>query len=144
MARRISRLLPSTEALLRSLGERLRIARLRRRLQAKQLAERAGMAVMTLRALERGSPGVTIEAYTAVLQVLSLERDLEAVAANDRLGRSLQDAGSPLKPRRAPRKKPSTEAAASPAHAGGAPDERASAKTEGGLTTEDLLRLLKP
>jgi transcriptional regulator with XRE-family HTH domain len=92
MPRRISPLLPSTDELLRQLGERLRLARLRRRLSAKHVATRAGMAPMTLRSVERGGSGVTIGAYLAVMQVLGVEKDLDLLAAADPTGRSLQDA----------------------------------------------------
>ena len=92
MSRKIAPLLPMTDELLRQLGERLRLARLRRRLPAKQLAERAGMAPMTLRSVERGGSGVTIGAYSAVMQVLGIEKDLDLLAQSDPMGRSLQDA----------------------------------------------------
>ncbi len=94
MPRTISPLLPPTLELLRQLGERLRLARRRRRLPARQVAARAGMAPMTLRSVERGGAGVTIGAYTAVMQVLGVEQDLDLVAAADSTGRALQDARS--------------------------------------------------
>jgi transcriptional regulator with XRE-family HTH domain len=88
-------LLPPLERRLVRLGERIRTARLRRRLSAKLVAERAGMSVMTLRAVEHGGMGVTIGAYAAVLHVLGLDADLDSVAEHDTLGRSLQDAALP-------------------------------------------------
>lgn len=91
MAKTISSLLPSSDALLREFGGRLRLARLRRKLTAKQVAERAGMAPMTLRAVEHGGSGVTIGAYLAVMQVLGLEEDLGLLAKADAVGRELQD-----------------------------------------------------
>jgi transcriptional regulator with XRE-family HTH domain len=91
MAKRTSPLLPATERHLSALGERIRLARLRRKLTAASVAERAGMSPMTLRGVERGEAGVTIGAYAAVLQVLGMETDLEGVAQNDVVGRQLQD-----------------------------------------------------
>ena len=95
MAQKTSPLLPATEDLLHRFGERLRLARRRRRLSSKQVAERAGMAPMTLRSLERGGSGVTIGAYLAVMQVLGIERDLDLLGQADPLGRELQDARLP-------------------------------------------------
>jgi transcriptional regulator with XRE-family HTH domain len=92
MPRTVSALLPATDELLRQLGERLRLARLRRRLSAKHVAARAGMAPMTLRSVERGGSGVTIGAYVAVMQVLGVEKDLDLLAQADPMGRALQDA----------------------------------------------------
>lgn len=98
MAKKTAPLLPSTDELLHQLGERLRVARLRRHLTAKQVAERAGMSPMTLRSLERGGAGVTIGAYLAVMQVLGIESDINLLAKADPVGRELQDAN--LSPRR--------------------------------------------
>jgi len=87
-----SPLIPKTQRLLNDLGNRLKLARLRRGLEAKQVAERAGMAPLTLRSIERGSSTVTFGAYVAVMQVLGLAEDLNAIAKEDETGRHLQDA----------------------------------------------------
>lgn len=99
MAKRVSPLLPPEARRLAQLGDRIRAARLRRGLPAKLVAERAGMSLMTLRNVERGGMGVTIGAYAAVLHVLGLDGDLDAVARTDTLGRDLQDANLPRRAR---------------------------------------------
>lgn len=96
MAKKTAPLLPPTDDLLRQFGDRLRLARLRRRLAAKQVSERAGMSTMTLRSLERGGAGVTMGAYLAVMQVLGIEKDLDLLGQADLLGRELQDARLPV------------------------------------------------
>ncbi len=53
------------------------------------------MSVTTLRNVERGGMGVTMGAYAAVLRVLGLDGDIDAIAAADSLGRDLQDANLP-------------------------------------------------
>ena len=102
MAQKTAPLLPSTADLLRQLGKRLYMARLRRRLPAKQVAARAGMSPMTLRSLERGGSGVTMGAYLAVMQVLGLEKDLNLLGQADTMGRELQDAQLPARASKAP------------------------------------------
>jgi transcriptional regulator with XRE-family HTH domain len=100
MAKKTSPLLPATTLGLNRFGERLRLARLRRQLTAKQVAERAGMTAVTLRNLEQGGSGVTIGAYLAVMQVLGIEQELDLLAKDDSLGRELQDARLPRARRR--------------------------------------------
>jgi transcriptional regulator with XRE-family HTH domain len=74
------------------LGQNLKQARLRRKLSAAQVAERAGMSRSTLWQIEKGAPGVSLGSYMQVMLVLNLENDIALLAANDELGRKLQDA----------------------------------------------------
>ena len=104
MARKTTVQLPAVQRLLEELGENIRLARLRRRLSAQLVAERAGMSRTTLRAIEEGKAGVTIGAYANALHCLGLEKDLALIARDDVLGRKLQDAGLPTKAR-APKRK---------------------------------------
>jgi transcriptional regulator with XRE-family HTH domain len=96
---------PAQKKLLSALGERIRLARLRRKLAVDIVCERAGVSRMTLYRLEAGSPAVALGTLIRVLSVLSLENDLELIARDDRLGRLLQDQKLPAR-RRSPRKKP--------------------------------------
>lgn len=93
---------PYLERVFAQIGENIRLARLRRRFSAEIVAQRAGIARNTLRAIERGDTSVTMGAYANVLNSLGLEKDLTLVARDDELGRKLQDAGLPNKAR-APR-----------------------------------------
>ncbi|MBN8652506.1 MAG: helix-turn-helix transcriptional regulator [Cytophagales bacterium] len=96
-------LLPKILKILTELGENIKLARLRRKLSAAQVAERANIARTTLWAIEKGSPQVAIGLYIQVLFVLGLEKDFLQVAGNDPLGRRLQDAKLLVK-ERAPKK----------------------------------------
>lgn len=90
---------PSESKLLVDFGERLRLARLRRRLTAVTVAERCGISRPTLAKVERGDSSVTLGTYLRVLSVYALEGDLRAVAGDDVVGRRLQDLALPS-PRR--------------------------------------------
>jgi transcriptional regulator with XRE-family HTH domain len=97
-------LLPSEQKLLKELGENIRLARLRRKLSAEQVAERANIARSTLWLIETGSPSVAIGTCLQVLFVLGLEKDILKVGSDDELGRKLQDAKLIMR-ERAPKKK---------------------------------------
>lgn len=89
---------PTQKKLLANLGERLRLARLRRRLSAALTCERAAISRMTLYRVERGSADVALGTLLRILAVLGLEADVEFIAGDDKWGRVLQD--QQLKPRR--------------------------------------------
>lgn len=76
---------------LSALGERLRLARRRRRITAVLFSERMGVSRETLRRLEKGDPSIAIGTYMRALRVLGLDSDIDAVARDDELGRKLQD-----------------------------------------------------
>lgn len=95
--------LPSIKKILEQLGQNIKLARLRRKYSANQVAERANISRPTLLSIEKGSPGVTMTSYLQVLFVLGLEKDILKVAEDDKLGRKLQDAGLIVK-ERAPKK----------------------------------------
>ena len=102
MKKRNTILLPRAQKPISVLGENIKLARLRRKFSAEQVAERANISRPTLVSLEKGSPSVTIGAYVKVLSVLGLENDIMVVAKDDKLGRKLQDAGLLVK-KRAPK-----------------------------------------
>lgn len=82
---------PADERRLAELGERLRLARLRRKFSVELVAKRAGISRTTLYKLERGDAAVTLRTFVRVLSVYGLSSDLEGLAADDALGRRLQD-----------------------------------------------------
>ena len=104
MTKRKLVLLPKSKRILSEFGENIKLARLRRKLSAEQVAERASMSRTTLVAIEKGSPNVSFGSYFLVLQVLGLEKDFLLLAKDDELGRKLQDAKISTQ-RRAPKRK---------------------------------------
>jgi transcriptional regulator with XRE-family HTH domain len=90
---------PKQLVTLKTMGEQLKLARLRRQLTAEQVSERAGISRTTLWQVEGGQPNVAMGAYAQVLFVLRLEEDLLKLAADDELGRKLQDAKLEVKQR---------------------------------------------
>lgn len=90
--KQIPRLPISAGKVLPVLGEQIKLARLRRRLSATVVSERAGVSRSTLWQIEKGNASVALGSYFLVLFALSLEQDLLLVARDDVLGRKLQDA----------------------------------------------------
>ena len=104
MKKRSAVLLPKMSRILETVGEQIRLARLRRKFSGTMVAERAGIGRNTLISIEKGSPTVGIGHYLNVLKVLGLENDFLLLAKDDQLGRKLQDAQLSTK-ERAPKRK---------------------------------------
>lgn len=88
------------------LGQRVRIARIRRGWSVADLASKAGINRNTLTALELGKPGTAVGVCFTVLWALGLDRTLNDVADPDAdlHGKALEDAKRPTragKPRKA-------------------------------------------
>lgn len=103
MAQKKLTLLPSVERRLEQMGEQIKLARLRRRISVKLVAERANISRSTLWAIEKGSSSVSMGAYAQVLLAIGLVDDLLLVAKDDVLGRKLQDLALPTG-KRAPKR----------------------------------------
>ncbi|MBP5321938.1 MAG: transcriptional regulator [Kiritimatiellae bacterium] len=84
-------LMPKARKSLEILGQNLKFARIRRRIPAALMCERAGVSHATLTAIEQGKPSVSMAGYMSVLFCLNMHMDMEKVASDDVLGRELQD-----------------------------------------------------
>jgi len=81
------------------LGQRIRIARIRRGWSVADLASKVGINRNTLSALELGKPGTAVGVCLTVLWALGLERTLDGVADpdTDLHGKALEAARRPLR-----------------------------------------------
>lgn len=84
-------LFPKHQKILEQMGENIKLARKRRKFTTVQVAERASIDRSTLYKIEKGNPSVSLGAYFNVLRVLNLHKDFLQLAADDELGRRLQD-----------------------------------------------------
>jgi len=99
MGQKKTALFPKSISILETLGENIRLARLRRNISSSLQAERAGISRPTLLMIEKGSPSVSMGSYVQVLVALGMEKDLLKIAADDELGRKLQDLNLPVRQR---------------------------------------------
>lgn len=78
---------------LEKLGRNLSLARRRRRISQASLAERSGIAVNTVRRLERGVPSGSIEHLARILHVLGELERLETLldTGTDEVGLMMMD-----------------------------------------------------
>ena len=84
-------LFPKHKLVLEQVGENIKLARKRRKLTTIQVSERANIDRTTLYHIEKGKGSVSMAAYFNTLRVLGLQDDFLKLAADDRLGRKLQD-----------------------------------------------------
>jgi DNA-binding XRE family transcriptional regulator len=91
MATKKQTVFPKYDTLLEQMGENIKMARKRRKLTMVQVAERADIARTTLHLIELGNSSVAMGAYFNVMRVLGLQNDFLKLAADDELGRKLQD-----------------------------------------------------
>lgn len=103
MEKRKNIVFPRLERILEEMGGNIKLARLRRKLTADMVAQRARISRTTLTSIEKGASSVNIGAYINVLNVLGLAEDILLVGKDDLLGKKLQDIGL-LSRKRAPKK----------------------------------------
>ena len=87
------------EQKMQTVGEQIKLARLRRNLSVAQVAERATCSPLTVSRIEKGVPTVAIGIYLRVLYALQLDGDILFLAKDDELGRALQDMNLPQRKR---------------------------------------------
>ncbi|HUY57497.1 MAG TPA: helix-turn-helix domain-containing protein [Candidatus Micrarchaeaceae archaeon] len=105
MKRRFPRVRPEADRKAVALGERLRLARLRRGMTQAQLAARARSNRVTIARLERGETSVTLNVLLRVLDVLALVDEIDLIAKDDLMGQVVIE-NRYLKPRRAKQGRP--------------------------------------
>ena len=87
------------------LGQRIRVARIRRGWSVSDLASKAGINRNTLTALELGKPGTAVGVCLTVLWALGLDKSLDAVADpdSDLHGKALEASRRPTRASKARR-----------------------------------------
>ncbi len=90
---------------IKGIGERIRIARIRRNLTMEEMSSRMYITRKTLARLEKGEPGVSLAVLASALWVLGLDDNLKNIAdpAQDTVGlfherKKLPKRASPGKP----------------------------------------------
>jgi len=85
-------LYPKTKHILETVGYQIKLARLRRKISAQLLADRAGISRATVWQIEKGESSVSVGAYLKCLECLGLAESFLRVAEDDPVGRMYQDA----------------------------------------------------
>jgi len=85
-------ILPQTERILATMGEQIKLARLRRHIPMYIIAERSGLSRQTIISIEKGLPSVAIGNYAMALHAIhGMDTELLNVCKDDKMGRTFQD-----------------------------------------------------
>lgn len=92
MNKKTAAMMPKTQKILQTMGNQIRMARLRRNISVDLVAERAGVSRATVWNIEKGSPNVAIGYYAVVLHAIdNMDSELLKVFGDDVIGREIQD-----------------------------------------------------
>lgn len=84
--------MPQTKKIIEDLGERIKLARIRRKLSTKLICERAGISRATLCQVEKGSASPSIGTYINVLMALGgMDKEFDKILDNDIVGNNLNE-----------------------------------------------------
>ena len=89
MGKKAPVVMPKTARIFATMGEQIKLARLRRNIPVQLVSDRADISRRTLISIEKGCPTVSIGMYAAVLHTLNgLDKDVLLVAKDDELGKN--------------------------------------------------------
>ena len=91
MKKRQPILFPKTSQSLARFGESIELAAKRRKFTQVLIAQRTGLDRRTVKKIFAGDPTVSLGHYLMVLAIMGMDNNFEQIAANDELGRKLQD-----------------------------------------------------
>ena len=83
-----------------ALGDRIRLARLRRGISQEEMSVRIGVSRKTIGKLETGDASIGLAVLLRALDVLGLVDQIDQLAAQDEIGRRLEDIQRTRAPRR--------------------------------------------
>src|SRR6202171_3207292 len=100
MSKQSAPIFPREQHQAQALGQRLRAARLRRRIPLGEMAARTGVNPKTLRRLEHGDPSVGLALLIRTISVLGLVNDIVRLVTTDEVGQRLAEMGLSERPHR--------------------------------------------
>lgn len=96
-------ILPQQKERLQQMGNQIQLARLRRNLHIKTVAERAGVSQQSVTSVEKGNPSVAIGIYANVLMAIGMPDEILHLAKDAILDRTMKELEIKI-PKRAPKK----------------------------------------